>query len=296
MGTVADALEISAFSQRDFVRLLNHVLQQLTISQVMIGKAAPLPPDHECVEVYPKFVFDIPLSGTKQVICGNGVCRQELILKPGQVLFSAPGVWKLPLWTCPHELLCLVFTKEFLRCTYVDNSVPTGKRPVCVHFHHSISAPDPLLKSLLDCLTRLDGSPVADDVAPELTRSLFRLSLDLLDCDIPKPYGKAERTFQRVNQYLHENFNLPLTREETAARFHLTAGYLSRLFRQQADETFSGTLRKIRMEHAAYLLSHTELLVDEITVQCGYRSTPFFTSAFREHHGMPPGRFRNRLR
>jgi len=294
MGEVSKRLGISAFSQEDFIRLLDDTLANRPASRVVIGNPSPEPPDDGGVEMYPKFVFDIPLSGVKHVVCGDGNARREYRLNPGEVLLSPPGVWKLPAWDLPHELMCLVFTKEFLRCTYVDCSTPTPekRRPVCTHFYHTGAAPGPLLQSTLHTLALLGETSENPEAAAELTRALFRLTRDFLAQDRPAPAGKAEKTFRRIRQYLSENFTLPLSREDVAARFQLNPAYVSRLFQRQSGETFSETLRKMRLEHAAYLLRHTELLIDEITIQCGYQSAPFFTSAFHKQYGVSPGRFR----
>ncbi len=290
MGAVAEKLGLREFARSDFIALLDHILQEVPVRRLIAGCAVPAPPPRECVEVYPEFVFDIPLSGVKHLMYGTGKEICETCLQRGEVLFSPPGVWKLPLWDLPHELFCLIYSAGFLRCTYVDYSKPDGKgmRPPCIHFHHTDAAPTPILNELLRLLTRIRG----EETGADLTRALFRLTRDFLAADTPVKIGKAERNFLEIKQYLSENFSLPLTRAETARHFHLNPGYLSRLFRHCAQDSFSGVLRGIRMEHAAFLLEKTDLLIDEITIQCGYQSTPFFTSAFHRHFGLPPGQFR----
>ena len=295
MGTVSEQLGMTAFSREDFVRLLEFVLERQPPRRLIIGKSTPPPPRQENMEVYPKFVFDIPVSGVKHLICGNGSDLCEYHLSPGEILLTPPGVWKLPVWDSAHELFCLVFTREFLRCTYVDHSRPTGsgKRPVCTHFHHTCAAPNPLLEHLLNALALLpEEGEEASGAGVRIVPALLELTRKFLANDHPCASGKAERTYRRIRQYLHENFSLPLTREQTAEEFRLNPAYLSRLFRLQSGRTFSETLKTIRMEHAAYLLRHTELLIDEITLLCGYRSTPFFTEVFRLFYGLPPGEFR----
>ena len=290
MGEIADRLGIRDFSRTDFIALLDFVLETAPVRTLFLSHAKPAPPPHECVELYPKYVFDIPLSGAKHLIYGNGQDLRERHLQSGEALFTPPEMWKLPLWDSPHELFCLVYTAGFLRCTYVDHSRPdgSGQRPACVHFHHTDAAPPPLLNDLLHLLGKVDDETAGADLA----RALFRLTRDFLAADSPADIGKAERKFLEIKQYLSETFDLPRTREETARHFQLNPGYLSRLFREYAGETFSGVLRNLRMEHAAFLLKKTDLLVDEITLQCGYQSTPFFTSAFHRHFGLPPARFR----
>ena len=285
MGEIAEKLKIGSFTRADAAHLLDYILTEIPPRRIAAAHRHPEPPEQEGLEVYPRDVFDIPLSGVKHILRGTGRERREENLKPGEALFTPSESWKLPLWDSPHELFCLVYSADFLRCTYVDCSVPD---PVCTHFYHTAAAPTPALRKLLHLLAEVDDETAAADLA----RALFRLTRSFLANDTQSRTGKAERTFQEIRQYMSENFSLPLTREETAAYFQLNPNYLSRLFRQRSGDTFSGILRSMRMEHAAFLLRRTDLLVDEITLQCGYQSTPFFTSAFHRHFGLPPGQYR----
>ena len=290
MGEIAEKLKIGSFTRTDAAHLLDYILTEIPPRRIAAAHRHPEPPEQEGLEVYPRDVFDIPLSGVKHILRGTGRERCEENLRPGEALFTPSESWKLPLWDSPHELFCLVYSADFLRCTYVDCSVPDPekRRPVCTHFYHTAAAPTPALRKLLHLLAEVDDETAAADLA----RALFRLTRSFLTNDTQSHTGKAERTFQEIRQYMSENFSLPLTREETAAYFQLNPNYLSRLFRQRSGDTFSGLLRSMRMEHAAFLLRRTDLLIDEITLQCGYQSTPFFTSAFHRHFGLPPGQYR----
>lgn len=290
MGKIAEKLKIRGFARTDAMHLLDYILTEIPPRRLAVAHPRPAPPDHEGLEVYPRHVFDIPLSGVKHILHGTGTERREENLTPGEALFTPPESWKLPLWDSAHELFCLVYSADFLRCTYVDYSSPDPekRRPVCTHFYHTSAAPTPALRKLLHLLAEVDDETAAADLA----RALFRLTRGFLANDNRSRTGKAERTFQEIRQYMAENFCLPLTREETAAYFQLNPNYLSRLFRQRSGSSFSEILRSMRLEHAAFLLRATDLLVDEITLQCGYQSTPFFTSAFHRHFGLPPGQYR----
>lgn len=290
MGEIAEKLKIGGFARTDAMHLLDYILTEIPPRRLAVAHPRPAPPDHEGLEVYPRHVFDIPLSGVKHILHGTGTERREENLTPGEALFTPPESWKLPLWDSAHELFCLVYSANFLRCTYVDYSSPDPekRRPVCTHFYHTSAAPTPALRKLLHLLAEVDDETAGADLA----RALFRLTRGFLANDNRSRTGKAERTFQEIRQYMAENFCLPLTREETAAYFQLNPNYLSRLFRQRSGSSFSEILRSMRLEHAAFLLRATDLLVDEITLQCGYQSTPFFTSAFHRHFGLPPGQYR----
>lgn len=292
MGKVQEQLRLQHLSQEGFLRLVDHITETMTLRRIFFGLPSPSP-GHGQLEMYPAFVFDVPLSGEKHLAWGGaeGVC--ERILPPGEVLFCEPFAWKLPSWDRPHELCCFVFREEFIRITYVDipEALPPGIRPVCSCFFHSQLPPSESIRQILHCLAELGHNGDPGKAAPDLVRGLFRLTRARLTEASPPPTGKADRNYERIRQYLQENFRSPLSRESVAEEFRLHPGYLSRLFTTRG-ENFSTVLRTLRMEHAALLLRNTELLVDEIADQCGYQSTTFFTAVFRNHYGIPPGRYR----
>lgn len=292
MGKVQEQLRLQHLSQEGFLRLVDHITGALELRRVFFGRPSPSP-GHGQLEMHPAFVFDVPLSGEKHLAWGGaeGVC--ERILSPGEVLFCEPLAWKLPSWDRPHELCCFVFREEFIRITYVDipEALPPGIRPVCSCFFHSQLPPSESIRRILHCLVELGRNGDPGNAAPDLVRGLFRLTRTRLTEASPPPTGKADRNYERIRQYLQENFRSPLSRESVAAEFRLHPGYLSRLFTTRG-ENFSAVLRDLRMEHAALLLRNTELLIDEIADQCGYQSTTFFTAVFRNRFGMPPGRYR----
>ena len=206
MGEIAEKLKIGSFTRTDAAHLLDYILTEIPPRRIAAAHRHPEPPEQEGLEVYPRDVFDIPLSGVKHILRGTGRERCEENLRPGEALFTPSESWKLPLWDSPHELFCLVYSADFLRCTYVDCSVPDPekRRPVCTHFYHTAAAPTPALRKLLHLLAEVDDETAAADLA----RALFRLTRSFLTNDTQSRTGKAERTFQEIRQYMSENLGL----------------------------------------------------------------------------------------
>ena len=280
--------------REDFLRLLNKI-ERLPIGRAYAGDSSIPIPKLENVEIYQRTVFDIPISGKKHIRFAHDGTIQEAVLLPGDILFSAEGTWKITEWDLPHELCCLVVSKEYLRFTYVDYRKvdPEYKRPVCCNYCHTHLPPSPLILELMRNLITLNRESQNTGAARFLMRSIISLSRDFLQKDeLARFNGKKERTFQHLMEYLSENFTRQITREEVAKVFHLNPCYVSRLFREKDGKTFCEVLRDLRMEQAAYLLTLDDLLIDEIAMLCGYMSTQTFTIMFRKHFGLPPGKYR----
>ena len=77
-----------------------------------------------------------------------------------------------------------------------------------------------------------------------------------------------------------------------AEEFHLSAQYVSQLFKNEIGVNFLAYLKNIRMEKAKSLLLSTALSVAEVAEQCGYGDYRVFTKVFRKNEGVTPSQYR----
>ena len=71
---------------------------------------------------------------------------------------------------------------------------------------------------------------------------------------------------------------------------------LRQQFRTQTGMTVNHYLRQLRICHAQYLLQHTELMVSEVAMRCGFEASNYFAVVFNRGVGMPPVQWRHRSR
>ncbi|HBV3699663.1 TPA: HTH-type transcriptional activator RhaR [Klebsiella pneumoniae] len=71
---------------------------------------------------------------------------------------------------------------------------------------------------------------------------------------------------------------------------------LRQQFRQQSGMTINHYLRQLRICHVQYLLQHTERLIGDIAMQCGFEDSNYFSVVFSREIGMSPGQWRQRSR
>ena len=71
---------------------------------------------------------------------------------------------------------------------------------------------------------------------------------------------------------------------------------LRQQFRTQTGMTVNHYLRQLRICHAQYLLQHTELMVSEVAMRCGFEDSNYFSVVFNREIGMTPGQWRQRSR
>ncbi len=93
-------------------------------------------------------------------------------------------------------------------------------------------------------------------------------------------------------QYIAENFSMPLTLEDVAARINLTPTYLSRKFKQATGSTFKEYTNSIRIRQACQMLLTTDDSITKIAFNCGFNSSNYFKDCFRHINGVSPRTFR----
>jgi len=71
---------------------------------------------------------------------------------------------------------------------------------------------------------------------------------------------------------------------------------LRQQFRTQTGMTVNHYLRQLRICHAQYLLQHTELMVSEVAMRCGFEDSNYFSVVFNREVGMTPVQWRHRSR
>ncbi len=67
---------------------------------------------------------------------------------------------------------------------------------------------------------------------------------------------------------------------------------LSRLIKRFTGRSFLDLLQEKRLSHASYLLLHTSLTVDDVSLSVGYDNTSYFHRLFRSRFGMTPRSYR----
>lgn len=97
---------------------------------------------------------------------------------------------------------------------------------------------------------------------------------------------------RRVRDRIDREYALPLNVEALARGVHMSAGHLSRCFRQAYGESPYSYLMTRRIERAAALLRRGDLSVTEVCFTVGCSSLGTFSTRFAELFGMPPSAYR----
>ena len=95
---------------------------------------------------------------------------------------------------------------------------------------------------------------------------------------------------------IHDEYAANLTLAGLAEDLHISAPYLSKLFKNSIGETFVSYLVGYRMDKAAELLKFTTLSIEHVGASVGYGDYAHFTKTFKKVKGTTPAQYRKRYR
>lgn len=107
-----------------------------------------------------------------------------------------------------------------------------------------------------------------------------------------KEVQQEERTIHGITRYLQEHLAEEVSLSVLSDEFHLSAQYISQLFKSEIGVNFLAYLTNIRMEKAKQLLMSTSLSVAEVSAQSGYGDYRVFTKVFKKSEGVTPSQYR----
>lgn len=102
----------------------------------------------------------------------------------------------------------------------------------------------------------------------------------------------SENAVDRLLEYISENLSSRITLDDAAAYTGFSKSHFSRVFKTVTGFTFSDYLRLQRLFKARHLLEKTRDSITEIAYDCGFMSSGYFSTVFKEYFGMSPVSYR----
>jgi two-component system, response regulator YesN len=112
----------------------------------------------------------------------------------------------------------------------------------------------------------------------------------LVEADTQHPSNREP--IREAIEYINQHIKNELTQKEVADHVHLNPSYLSVLFKEHVKLTFSEYITRRRIQRAKELLISTNLPVNDIAEESGYKTAKYFIKIFKELEGITPSAYR----
>lgn len=104
----------------------------------------------------------------------------------------------------------------------------------------------------------------------------------------------TDEYIEEIKQYILENISPELSLESIADKFCLTPNYLSKIFHEHCQITFSTFLKEAKLKKAAELLKNNDMLIQNIAETVGYNTPNYFNRIFKDYYGVTPLQYRRK--
>lgn len=105
--------------------------------------------------------------------------------------------------------------------------------------------------------------------------------------------GKMRDTYvKEAISFIEQNYCYEISVEDVARYCNLNRNYLSKLFKENMNQTLQHFLMYYRMNRASEYLKYSDMTVGEVGKMCGYQNQLHFSRAFKNIFGTSPNHWR----
>ena len=200
-------------------------------------------------------------------------------------------------WLMQNDLnknvsISICFLPEYVRAMRIDQDgihAPPTDKDIFLHTREPLP---PGSMALLNAIEKLwiDGE---QKLARSLINELFKLAVRHIKNDTHLPGRFAPRIWDEMITYLRDHRSEMISRAQMAKKLRCSPGYVSRLAKKFNGMDYVTLATTYRLEHAAKLLTETNMTIAEIAEEAGYEYLSYFYKQFKKHYGVTPRQYRD---
>jgi len=144
--------------------------------------------------------------------------------------------------------------------------------------------------AFMEMATSLTLYETLEDAIAELKR----ISSEVCEAIRAKSKGRQGEIVEEIKAYIERHYAKPdLSLDYIADQVQWTPGYLGKVFKAQAQVSFSDYLKNVRLEKAKELLLETDDSANTISERIGIFNTTYFYTVFKKKYGVSPAQYRS---
>ena len=141
---------------------------------------------------------------------------------------------------------------------------------------------------MLHLISRDHGHELSAAISDMFVYERIRNEQDHQRVPLKHMLGTHQPKLQEIVALMEANLEEPIDLDELANYVGLSRRQLERLFQKYLKSSPSRYYLKLRLIRARQLLKQTSISIVELSVVCGFVSTPHFSKCYRECFGIPP--------
>ncbi|PKF49753.1 GlxA family transcriptional regulator [Enterovibrio nigricans] len=149
---------------------------------------------------------------------------------------------------------------------------------------------------MLTMISKEHGGRLSAAISEMFMCERVRSSEDVQKVPLRNLIGTSQPKLLETVSLMEANLEEPFAIDELATLVQLSRRQLERLFQKHIQCSPSRYYLHLRLTRARQLLTQTNLSVIEISIACGFVSTPHFSKCYRDYFGLPPREERQGLK
>jgi AraC-like DNA-binding protein len=129
-----------------------------------------------------------------------------------------------------------------------------------------------------------------------LARWLVRMLNKIMDSIERLARPDSLGTLEKGIDFMTENFNRHITREQAADEANMSESHFARLLKEKTGLSFTELLNRTRLDRAAELLRQTDMEIIQVAMETGFSDQSYFTRVFHKQFRLTPGQYREKNR
>lgn len=134
------------------------------------------------------------------------------------------------------------------------------------------------------------------DVLEDKKAYLLHVCEKVVEFSRNKKQYVRNKTAQMILDYIHQNYDKPISLTILADEMNMNPSYLSAFIKNNIGIRFVDYISQLRIQKAVKLLMDDNLTIQEIAERCGYDTVHSFIRNFKKKYNMPPNEYRLQLR
>lgn len=220
-------------------------------------------------------------------------------LHSGDALFIRKGIYNTKQYFEEDYCTILFFiTEDFIRRFITNNTSVIKSTSPKKHYDqifpiHVTNSLNSLFLSVFNYFD-MGGEIPRELVEIKFNELLFNVALDPANQDLVSFFNtlrQVEKT--SIQDIMMKNFHYDLQLEEYARLCGRSLSTFKRDFKAHFNETPGKWLTNMRLDYAKTLLQNSELNINEVCYESGFKNTSHFNSSFKQKFNYPPNQYRN---
>ncbi|HIS48711.1 MAG TPA: AraC family transcriptional regulator [Candidatus Scybalocola faecigallinarum] len=238
---------------------------------------------------HPQILF--VLNGSIRVICEG---KTSLLKTNDVMVINSFSLYQLFV----ENGLCLRF---FLK-DQITNRISSPDKQLFFNCNSSCGNNKGLYQPVITVLAELARILLSDASNPYLKllfdskvcRLFYELYTNFSEKRSVKNEGQSRALvhFREILEDIRKNYDKAISLKGLAARHYMTPSYISHLFRQFMDKSYTQYIVLLRLEHARELLRTSDLTLEEIADRSGFANARSLSGYFKDTYGILPSVFR----